>query len=371
MQHASGHDDLDLRAHRQLHGDVDGVGDHGEARMRAGFGQVGAGAEGVGDGRGRGAAAEPDHGPLRHDGARRGSDALLLLCALLVLVAQRQVVGDGVADGPSAGAGEQLVLGQRVEITPGRRWRDAQGRHDVVDVDVTALRQQVEHGGQAFGAVHDCPRPDPDADARMLQRCGCRRCLSGGSGERMRARGSTRSRARSAAPSSPASSPIWAGSSRGRRWKVSRASRRFVQRGEEGVPRLCEPAADHDGLRCQQGDHLGQSEGETVDGLVPDGGGVRRHRRRRARALRARRRPDSPLRSRVATHDRAGRCDGLEVPATSAGARRTAGDDDRVADLAGVATGDLHLCRRRRRRRLCRSRRRARRRHGGRARLRA
>ena len=85
--------------------------------------------------------------------AARG-DPLLLLGVLLVLVAQRQVVGDRVPDRAAARAGEQLLLGEGVEVASRGRGRHVELGDDVVDVDLAALGEQVEHGVEAFCAIH-------------------------------------------------------------------------------------------------------------------------------------------------------------------------------------------------------------------------
>ena len=88
--------------------------------------EVGPRAERGRDRGGRGAAAEADDGSARHECARRLGDPLLLRGVLVALVADRQLVGDRLPDRAAARAGEQLLLGQGVQVAPGGRRRDVE-----------------------------------------------------------------------------------------------------------------------------------------------------------------------------------------------------------------------------------------------------
>ena len=94
--------------------------------VRLGIGRrlhdVGARHEGLGDRRRRRAAAEADDRAARDERARRPGDRGLRVGVLLVLVPDRQVVGDRVRDRSAARAGQQLLAGR------GRRGRAARSR---------------------------------------------------------------------------------------------------------------------------------------------------------------------------------------------------------------------------------------------------
>ena len=59
-----------------------------------------------------------------------------------------------MGDGAAAGAGEELLLGEGVEVAARGGGRDVEAVDDLVDLDLPALGEQVEHGTEAFGAVH-------------------------------------------------------------------------------------------------------------------------------------------------------------------------------------------------------------------------
>ncbi len=59
-----------------------------------------------------------------------------------------------MGDGTAARAREELLLGEGVEVAARGRGGDVEALDDLVDLDLPALGEQVEHGTQAFGAVH-------------------------------------------------------------------------------------------------------------------------------------------------------------------------------------------------------------------------
>lgn len=151
VDHPAGDDDLDVRPGRELGGDVHGIGDDRDAGPRR---EIVASGERCGDGRGRGSARQADdHARCDERGGRQG-DALLLVRALVALVADRQLVGDRVRDSPAVRAGEQTLLGERVEIATGGGGRGAEALDELVDVHLAVLGQQVEDRIQAGGALH-------------------------------------------------------------------------------------------------------------------------------------------------------------------------------------------------------------------------
>src|SRR5690606_30874627 len=92
----------------------------------------------------RGPAGEPDDLPLGDEGRGGEGDRLLRVAVAGDLVLQRELVGGAHRDRAAVRAGDEAALGERVEVAPGGRRGDVERRHDVVDVDLTVLGEQIE-----------------------------------------------------------------------------------------------------------------------------------------------------------------------------------------------------------------------------------
>ncbi len=103
-------------------------------------------ATGIGPGRERardlgrgGAAVEADDRADGHERRRRLADALLLGRVTGRLVAQGQVIVDVVDDRPATRPGQQLLMGQLVEVAPDGGVRHVQVAAERLHVHVAAL----------------------------------------------------------------------------------------------------------------------------------------------------------------------------------------------------------------------------------------
>ena len=103
---------------------------------------------------GRGAAVEADGIARLYHGGRRPGDPGLLIGHPRGAVAQRRFGGCGVGDRAAAGAGDQLLVRQVVEIASRGRRRDAQTRDDVVDMDTALVHDDIEDGRMAIMPRH-------------------------------------------------------------------------------------------------------------------------------------------------------------------------------------------------------------------------
>ena len=153
---AAGDHDAHALAHGELAGYVDGIGHDGDRRLRVG--QVRQQGDLARHLRGGGAPVEPDRVPRAHHGGGGAGDARLLLAHAGGPVAQGQLGGGGVGRRPSTGAGDQLLLGEQVEVPPGGGRGDAEPLGDVIDVDGSLLDDHAEDGGEAFVSGHRCSR---------------------------------------------------------------------------------------------------------------------------------------------------------------------------------------------------------------------
>ena len=145
------HDQLQVRAHRQLGGDVERVRDHREP---------GGVPEGPGDLGGGRAAGEPDgRALLDQRGGRRGDPPLLLLVAG-DLVAQRELVQDPAGDRAAVHPRDQALLLEQLQVAADGRDRDAEALAELRDAHAAVGRELVENRCETVDLAHARTIPD-------------------------------------------------------------------------------------------------------------------------------------------------------------------------------------------------------------------
>ncbi|GAA1505402.1 hypothetical protein GCM10009827_018700 [Dactylosporangium maewongense] len=157
---AAGHDQLQPGAQRQLGGDVDGVGDDGE---------VDAGRQEPGEQVGGGAAGEAQgERAVREQLERALRDAGLGLAVLAGAVADRELgEGRGRGDRAPVGAGEELLVLERLQVATDRGGGDAELRGEGAGVDGAAARDAGQDRRDAVGAAAAHPITEQNAQFRM------------------------------------------------------------------------------------------------------------------------------------------------------------------------------------------------------------
>ena len=149
------HDQLDVRPHGELGGDVQRAGDHPQA-LPAG--------QRPGDLGGRRAAVDPHRSHVGRDqlgGAQR--DRPLGVVPLAAAVPHRELVEDSGRDRAAVGAGEQLLLFEQVKVAADRRLRQVEVLRQLLDPYRPGLVELLQDDSEAVFPAH----------ARTIRASGC------------------------------------------------------------------------------------------------------------------------------------------------------------------------------------------------------
>ena len=147
-----GDDEGQVGPHGQLRGNVEGVGDDGEAlAIGQRPGHLG----------GRGPPRQPDGHPLDHVGSRFSCDTALFFGMADAFVAQGQLVGDGVDHGAAVGAAQQPLLFQHGQVAPDRGGGDTEVLGQFGHAHGPAVGQPSEDGREALFSPHRSKRSAP------------------------------------------------------------------------------------------------------------------------------------------------------------------------------------------------------------------
>src|SRR5689334_15253215 len=150
--YSAGDDELEVGAYRHFGGDVQGVGDQGEALLVD---------EGPRDLGGGGAAGEADRVTFGDAGRGLAGDPELLFLVAAALVAERELVEDSVRDRAAVGAGQQALALKQAEVTADGGGRHAQLVRDIGDIYAAVPGQPLQDRLQPLRLPHWTGPQDP------------------------------------------------------------------------------------------------------------------------------------------------------------------------------------------------------------------